>query len=434
MKICVIGSGYVGLVTGISFADLGNDVIGVDIDEDKVDMLNKGKLPIYEPGLSDKFERNLKQERIYFTTDIKKGIQDSDIIFICVQTPMGSDHRADLSAVLDVAQKVGKYINRYKVIIDKSTVPVGTGKQVKKTIKENMPKGSDHDFDVVSNPEFLREGNAVRDFNHPDRIVVGTRSRKAREIMEDIYKGIARTEQPIMFTDLKSAEIIKYASNAMLATRISFMNMLAPLCEKTGADIKEVAKGMGLDKRIGSRFLQAGIGYGGSCFPKDVNALLMTLEDHSCDASILKSVEEINEKQKLHIIPKVKKLLPDMKGMAVAVWGIAFKPKTDDIREAPSLLIIEELQKLGAKIKAFDPEAQENAKKILKDVSFFPTPYEALDGADCLVICTEWDEFRNLDKEEIKGRMKKPNIVDGRNIFDQSDMKESGFNYIGVGR
>lgn len=433
MDICVVGSGYVGLVAAACFADLGNNVIGVDIDEEKVKKLNLGEIPIYEPGLSDMLKRNLKQKTIRFTTRIKEGVQNSEIIFIAVGTPQGDyDYKADLSQVYSVARSVGQYINGYKVVVDKSTVPVGTAEEVAKIIKENMKEK--HDFDVVSNPEFLREGEAISDFMMPDRIVIGADTEKARKIMESLYKGIVRVQHPILFTDVKTAELIKYASNAMLATRISFMNELSKLCEAAGGDIKMVAKGMGLDSRIGPRFLQAGVGYGGSCFPKDVKALIATLEENGCSAEILRAVEDVNEQQKRSLLPKIQKLIPDLKGKKIAVWGLAFKPKTDDMREAPSIVVIEQLQKEGAKIHAFDPEAQEVAKNILKDVDYFSSPYECIKGCDCLVIVTEWNAFRDLDKNKMKQLMSHPNIVDGRNVYDPLEMKHLGFNYIGVGR
>jgi len=432
MKITVVGSGYVGLVVGTCLSELGNDVICLDVDAEKIDKLNNGILPIYEPGLDELFKRNKREGRLIFTTNKEKAIRDSQVIFIAVGTPMGENHEADLRFVKAVAKDIGTYMEDYKVIVDKSTVPVGTAEMVKKTIKDAQKK--DIEVDVVSNPEFLREGSAIKDFQNPDRVVIGSDSEKAKQIMDKIYRAVARTGRPVLHTDIKSAELIKYASNAMLATRISFMNELSHLAEKAGADIKMVAKGMGLDTRIGSRFLQAGVGYGGSCFPKDVQALVQTMKQHGCNASILTAVEEVNQKQKLSLIPKIQKLVSDLKGKTIAVWGLAFKPKTDDMREAPAIMIINELQKLGAKIKVFDPVAEENAKKLLKDVEYAPNPYSALEGADALIICTEWDEFRDLDKEKIKSLLKQPNIIDGRNIYDPKEMKELGFNYICVGR
>jgi len=432
MKITVIGTGYVGLVAGTCLASLGNDVICLDIDQEKIDKLNNGILPIYEPGLDDLVKRNKKEGRLTFTTDKEKAIKDSQVIFIAVGTPMGENHEADLRFVKAVAKDIGTYMEDYKVVVDKSTVPVGTADMVKKIIKENQKNPIE--VDVVSNPEFLKEGAALKDFQNPDRVVIGSDSEKAKEIMDKIYGAVARIGRPIVHTDIKSAELIKYASNSMLATRISFMNELSHLAEKVGADIKKVAQGMGLDSRIGPKFLQAGVGYGGSCFPKDVQALIQTMKQNNCDASILESVEEVNKKQKLSLIPKIQKLVPDLNGKTIAVWGLAFKPRTDDIREAPALFLIDELQKLGAKIKAFDPVAEENAKKTLKDIEYAQNPYNAIEGADALVICTEWDEFRDLDKEKIRSLLNNPNIIDGRNIYDPKEMKEAGFNYIGVGR
>ena len=432
MKITMVGTGYVGLTVGTCLAELGNDVICVDIDENKVNSLNNGEVPIYEPGLDNMLKRNFKSKRISFTIDVKGAIQTSDVIFIAVGTPPGKDHKADLSFVKQVAKDIGTYMNGYKVVVDKSTVPVGTAQLVSEIIKENQLEPID--FDVVSNPEFLREGEAINDFMMPDRVVIGADSEKAKNMMENIYKGIARTNKPIMFTDTKSAEIIKYASNAMLATRISFMNEIAKLCEKSGGDVKEVAKGMGLDSRIGPRFLQAGVGYGGSCFPKDVKALAQTMNHHEVESKILQSVEHVNEEQKKSLLPKIKKLLPDLNGKTIAIWGLAFKPKTDDMREAPSVVVIEQLQNEGARIRAFDPVAQESAKKMLNNVEYFSDPYDAIKDADMLVIVTEWNEFRNLDKQKMKELMKHPNILDGRNVYGPNEMKELGFNYIGVGR
>ena len=432
MKISVFGSGYVGLIVGTCLADLGNEVICVDIDEDKIENLKKAIPPIYEPGLQDLLKRNIEEKRISFTTNREEAIKNSEVIFIAVGTPSNNDNKADLSFVKAVAADIGKYMNGYKVIVDKSTVPVGTADMVKDIVKENQT-GS-HEFDVVSNPEFLREGTAIRDFTVPDRIVIGADSEKAKKIMERLYKGIARADKPIIFTDVKSAEIIKYASNAMLATRISFMNMVANLCENAGADVKAVANGIGFDSRIGPKFLQAGIGYGGSCFPKDINAFIETLKENNCDASILEAVESVNKKQKQSLLPKIKKLVPELNGKTITIWGLAFKPKTDDMREAPSLKVISQLQKEGVVINAFDPEAEGTAKKILKNVNYFKTPYDALENSSCLVIITEWNEFRDLDKQKIKEFMKEPNIVDGRNVYEPEEMKEAGFNYIGVGR
>ncbi len=429
MRITMIGTGYVGLTTGACLSNLGHDVICLDIDEIKIAMLNKGEMPIYEPGLKELVLANVEEGRIRFTTDTKFAIESSDIIFIAVGTPEGEDGSADLKYVLAVAESIGKHMNSYKLIVNKSTVPVGTAERVRAAIR----KHTDHEFDICSNPEFLREGSAIRDFLSPDRVVVGVDTEKAKEQMVKVYRSIERTGNPILITDIESSEMIKYASNAMLATRISFMNQLAPLCEKVGADIKEVAKGMGLDKRIGPRFLQAGVGYGGSCFPKDVKALIKTLKNNSCDASILESVDNVNDIQKTYIIPKVVGLLGEVQGKKIGILGLSFKPKTDDMREAPSIVIIKELQKLGAKITAFDPVAEHESKKYI-NISYSDSPYSAVEGAECLILVTEWDEFRELDFGKIRSLMAKPNIVDGRNIYEPKEMRALGFNYISVGR
>jgi len=427
-----MGCGYVGLVAGTCLADMGNEVTCFDIDKRKINKLKRGIIPIYEPGLKDIFERNIKEKRLHFSNDIKTTIKESNVIFITVGTPPGQNHEADLFAVESVAEQIGKNMNTYKVIINKSTVPVGTAELVKNIIKRNQT--GEYEFDVVSNPEFLREGEAVKDFTNPDRIVIGTDNEKARKVMLSIYRGIARTDKPVFITDIKSAEMIKYASNAMLATRISFMNEIAQLCEKVGADVKSVAKGVGLDNRIGPRFLQAGMGYGGSCFPKDVKALAELMKRKKVKGKILSAVNWVNENQRSFILSKIKKLLPHLKGKTIAIWGLAFKPKTDDIREAPSIAIIMELQGLGAKIRAFDPEAKINAKKVLKGVTFCNDPYSTVKGCDALVIATEWNEFRVLDMDKIRRLLKQPNIIDGRNIYEPEEMRSAGFNYIGIGR
>ncbi len=432
MKISVIGTGYVGLVTGACLANLGNDVICVDIDDERISNLRRGILPFFEPGLREVVELNNAQKRLMFTTDSQLAIENSDVIFIAVGTPSDGDGKADLSAVFNVADTISRFINGYKVIVMKSTVPVGTSHRLKEHLVGKMKEK--HGFDVVSNPEFLREGDAVQDFMMPDRIVIGTDNGKAKEIMNSIYKSIERTGRSILFTDVKTSELIKYASNAMLASRISFMNELSHLCEKVGADIKMIAKGIGLDHRIGPRFLQAGVGYGGSCFPKDVRALIQTLKEHGCSSELLEAVESINERQKLSIMPKVRKLVPDLSGKKVAIWGLSFKPKTDDMREAPSVTIISELQKLGASVVAFDPVSEQSARRILKNVSFAETPLGALEGADLLIVVTEWDLFRELDKGRMKELMAAPNIIDGRNMYDAEDFISLGFNYVGVGR
>lgn len=430
MRITMVGTGYVGLTTGACLANLGNDVICLDIDEKKIATLQKGEMPIYEPGLKEIVLVNVEEGRLRFTTDTKYAIESSDIIFIAVGTPESEDGSADLKYVFAVAESIGKHMNSYKLVVNKSTVPVGTEEKVREIIK----KYARCEFDVCSNPEFLREGSAITDFLSPDRVVIGVDSERAKDAMIKIYKGIERTGNPIMITDIKSSEMIKYASNAMLATRISFMNQLAPLCEKMGADIKEIAKGIGLDKRIGPRFLQAGVGYGGSCFPKDVKALIDTLKNSGFDASILDAVDNVNQAQKQYVIPKIQSLIGDIDGKTIAVWGLAFKPKTDDMREAPSIVIIDRLQKLGAKIKAFDPVAQNEAKKLMPGIDFAKTPYEAVEGADCLVVVTEWNEFRQLDFEKIKALMVQPIIVDGRNVYEPEEMREMGFKYVSIGR
>jgi len=431
MKLMIAGTGYVGMVTGTGFANLGNDVMCYDIDTEKVNMLTDGKLPIYEPGLGEIFRRNLDTGRLRFTSDIIEPVQNSEIIFICVSTPSNSEQAADLTAVEQVAEAIGRYMNDYKVIVNKSTVPVGTADLVRDIIKKNQQE--EIPFDVVSNPEFLREGAAVKDFENPDRIVIGTDSKRAEEVMASLYRAKARTGRPILITNIRSAEIIKYASNAMLATRISFMNQLSRLCEKSNADIKDVARGLGLDNRIGSRFLHAGLGYGGSCFPKDIRALIATLKEHDCDSDLFEAVHLINEKQRAVAVEKLKTVL-EINGSTVAVWGLSFKPKTDDIREAPSLDVIEALQKGGATVHAFDPVAMDNAKKEIKDVKFFENPYETIRDCDALIVVTEWDEFRNLDMQAVKVLLKQPIVVDGRNIYDPEEMKDLGFTYLGIGR
>lgn len=432
MKIALIGCGYVGLVTGACLANLGNDVICVDVDDEKVDNLRKGIIPFFEPGLRDLVEMNLAQKRLMFTTDSELAIRNSDVVFIAVGTPSGKDGETDLSAVFAVAEHIARYMDAYKVIILKSTVPVGTGSKLAEFIRQKQKRPVE--FDIASNPEFLREGEAVNDFVMPDRIIIGVDNGRAREVMLSIYRPIERTGKPILVTDVKSSELIKYANNAMLASRISFMNEFSHLCEKVGADVKTIAKGIGLDSRIGPRFLQAGIGYGGSCFPKDVKALVHMLKRHGCGSALMEAVDSVNEMQKLSIIPKVRKLVPDLKGKKVAVWGLSFKPKTDDMRDAPSIVIVNELQKLGAEVHAFDPVSERNARHVLRDVHYADTPFGALEGAHCLVLVTEWDLFRELDKNRMKMLMAEPNIVDGRNIYEPDEMQGLGFSYVGVGR
>jgi len=431
VKVTIIGTGYVGLVSGTGLANLGNDVICLDIDKKKIDDLNKGKLPIFEPGLKELCDRNAREGRLSFTTNEKKAIQESQVIFLAVGTPPTEKGDADLKYIESAAKTVAKHINDYKIIINKSTVPVGTADMVKKIIKANMKEK--HAFDVVSNPEFLREGAAVKDFENPDRIVLGVDSKKAENIMTTLYKSLARTGRPIMITDTRSSELIKYASNAMLATRISFMNQLSHLYDTTGANIKQVAQGIGLDDRIGPRFLQAGIGYGGSCFPKDVQALIATLKKYKCKSELFDAVHKINERQKLVAIDKLSELV-DIKNATIGIWGLSFKPKTDDIRESAAIKVINRLLGLGASVLAFDPEAMDNARESLPEVIFTNRPIDAVKNVDALVLATEWNEFRNPDFEKMKKLMKSPIIVDGRNIYDRKYLEGLGFTYVGIGR
>ena len=432
MKITVVGTGYVGLVTGTCLAETGNSVTCVDIDEKKVDRLKDGKVPIYEPGLEKLFERNLKEERIFFTTNLSEGIKEAQIIFLALPTPPGEDGSADLRYVLGVAEEIGKLLTDYKVIINKSTVPVGTAEKVHEAIARNY-KG---EYDVVSNPEFLREGVAVEDFMKPDRIVIGTKSERAKKLLEQLYGPYVRQGNPIIFMDERSSELTKYAANSFLATKISFMNEVAQLCERLGADVDMVRKGIGSDERIGRRFLFPGIGYGGSCFPKDVQALVHSSWEVGYDFRILDAVMDVNERQKVHLVSKIKSYFEDnLQGKHFALWGLAFKPNTDDIREAPALYIIEELIKAGATISAYDPEAMENVKNVLGEkISFSENQYDALKGADALIIATEWNEFRTPDFLKIVSNMKKKIIFDGRNLFDIMAIKELGFYYESIGR
>jgi UDPglucose 6-dehydrogenase len=432
MKIAVIGSGYVGLVTGTCFAETGNTVVCVDIDESKVNKMRNGEVPIYEPHLDVLFQRNIKQGRLSFTTEIEGAVKDAEIIFLALPTPPGEDGSADLSYILGVADTLGKIIKDYKVIIDKSTVPVGTAEKVTAAIAKNATV----DFAVVSNPEFLREGYAVDDFLKPDRVVIGTTDEKAREILKRLYKPYVRQGNPILFMDEKSAELTKYAANAFLATKITFMNEVANFCEKVGADVDMVRVGIGSDQRIGKRFLFPGIGYGGSCFPKDVQALAKSGEEYGYNFGILDAVMSINEKQKTIIVPKINKYFKgDLKGKKIALWGLAFKPDTDDIREAPALYIIEELLAAGAEITAFDPEAMSNVKELLGDkIKFALSRDEAAKDADALVIATEWQIFRAPDFKKLEEIMKDKVIFDGRNLYDLEEMKKLGFYYSSIGR
>lgn len=432
MKIAVVGTGYVGLVTGTCLAETGNQVMCVDIDKKKVAKLQKGEIPIYEPHLDVIFERNIKQGRLQFTTDLKEGIKEASVIFLALPTPPGEDGSADLKYILQVADDLGKLLKDYCIIVNKSTVPVGTAEKVKKVISKNCKI----DFDVVSNPEFLREGFAVDDFMKPDRIVIGTQSEKAKEVMTELYSPYVRQGNPIFFMDERSSELTKYAANAFLATKITFMNEIANLCERVGANVDSVRAGIGTDERIGKRFLFAGIGYGGSCFPKDVQALAHTSKQHKYDFKILDSVMDVNEKQKTVLLDKVREHFgKELKGKKAAIWGLAFKPDTDDIREAPSLHIIKELLKEKVSVKAFDPEAMNNVKALLGDkISFGKDEYDTLDGADFLIIATEWSLFRTPEFDRVKDLMKNKLIFDGRNLYDLKQMKNLGFTYYSIGR
>ncbi|MEN8927480.1 MAG: UDP-glucose/GDP-mannose dehydrogenase family protein [Flavobacteriales bacterium] len=431
-NIAVIGTGYVGLVTGTCFAETGNNVVCVDIDANKVERMKNGEVPIYEPQLDVLFERNQKQGRLKFTTDLEGAVADAEIIFLALPTPPGEDGSADLSYILGVADQLGKIIKDYKVIIDKSTVPVGTAEKVKDAISKNTQIG----FDVVSNPEFLREGFAVSDFLKPDRVVIGTESAKARKILEELYKPFVRQGNPIYFMDEKSAELTKYAANSFLATKITFMNEIANFCERVGADVDMVRKGIGSDARIGNRFLFPGIGYGGSCFPKDVQALVKSGNDNGFEFKIINSVMEVNERQKLILVDKLKSFYGEsLSGKSIALWGLAFKPDTDDIREAPALYIIDALLELGCTIKAFDPEAMDNVKGIYGDkITFCENQYEALEESDFLIIATEWQVFRTPDFAKVKELLNENVIFDGRNLYDLEDMKKLGFRYQSIGR
>jgi UDPglucose 6-dehydrogenase len=432
MKIAVIGTGYVGLVTGTCFAETGNDVCCVDIDNNKVQKLSNGQITIYEPGLEKLFLRNLKEERLKFTTSLEEGIKDAQIIFLALPTPPGEDGSADLKYILGVSDHLGKILKEYKVIVDKSTVPVGTAEKVRAAIAKNCKV----EFDVVSNPEFLREGVAVDDFMKPDRVVIGVSSERARKIMNDLYSPFVRQGNPIIFMDERSAELTKYAANSFLATKITFMNEVALLCERLGADVDMVRRGIGSDERIGKRFLFPGIGYGGSCFPKDVQALVRSSEEVDYEFRILGAVMDVNEKQKLHLLPKIKRYFKDnLKGKHFALWGLAFKPNTDDIREAPALYMIDALISEGATVTVFDPEAMNNVKQLIGDkVTYAESQYEALERADALIIATEWNEFRTPNFLKIVTSLKNKVIFDGRNLFDLAAIRELGFYYESVGR
>jgi UDPglucose 6-dehydrogenase len=431
MKIAVVGTGYVGLVTGTCFAETGNHVTCVDIDEAKVAKLKSGKVTIYEPGLEALFERNVRQGRLDFTTDLAQGVKDAEIVFLALPTPPGEDGSADLQYVLRVAEDLGPLLEKFTVVVDKSTVPVGTAEKVTAKLNE----GARVDFDVVSNPEFLREGVAVDDFMKPDRVVIGVSDERSVKIMEKLYAPFVRQGNPIIFMDVRSAELTKYAANSFLATKITFMNEIANLCELLGADVDAVRKGVGTDQRIGKRFLFAGIGYGGSCFPKDVQALAKSSAEANYDFKILNSVMEVNQVQKKKMIEPLKGRFGDLSGKTIAIWGLAFKPYTDDIREAPALENITDLLSLGAKVQAYDPEAMENVKGIFGDkITFSEDEYHALEGADALMIMTEWPVFRTPEFDKVESLLKNKVIFDGRNLYDLNQMAELGFEYYSVGR
>lgn len=437
IKIAIIGTGYVGLVTGACLADVGFDVVCVDIDHDKIEQLKKGISPIYEPGLEEILTRTIQREKLKFSTDIVSVLPEVDVLFSAVGTPPGADGSADLQYVLTVAETIGKHMNHYLLVITKSTVPVGTAQLVKQTIQKELDqRGVDVDFDIASNPEFLKEGNAIQDFMRPDRIIVGVENGRARSYFEKIYKPFVLNGHPVIFTDIASAEMIKYAANAMLATRISFMNEMANLCELVGADISMVREGIGSDSRIGKKFLYAGIGYGGSCFPKDVKAIIQTADQLGYSLELVKAVERINERQKLVLFNKLSRYYKgDLKGKKIAVLGLSFKPNTDDLREAPSLVLIEELLKHGAQVQVYDPIAMPKAKLQLGDrVSYMNSIEETIRDSEALLLVTEWAQFRTLSPNTLTQLMKHPLLLDGRNIYDPEEMKNGGVIYFGIGK
>ncbi len=439
MKISIVGTGYVGLVTGACLSEVGNDVLCIDVDETKIGQLKSGVIPIYEPGLESVVKTNIAKGNLSFSSDIQTGVKHGDIIFIAVGTPPDEDGSADLKHVLDVAKNIGEYIDGYKVVVNKSTVPVGSADKVRKSISEAMNEsGVSGDFDVISNPEFLKEGSAVDDFMKPDRIIIGSDNEKATELMRKLYSPFARNHEKIISMDIRSAELTKYAANAILATKISFMNEMANLAERLGANIENVRKGIGSDPRIGYHFIYAGCGYGGSCFPKDVKALISIASEVNYDASVLEAVEEVNENQKHKLVTEVQNYFGSkLEGKTFALWGLSFKPNTDDIREAPSRVFIDELIDLGANIQAYDPVAMENIKDIYKEcnkLSLHESASDALKNADALVIVTEWNAFRSPDYSEIKSKLKSPVIFDGRNLYDIDEMNELGFEYFSIGR
>jgi len=434
MRLTVVGAGYVGLTTAVCLAHLGNEVMVVEKLPEKVQALKEGKVPFYEPGLEEMLKENLSLGRLFFTTELKEGLDFSDVIFICVGTPQRPDGSADLSQVEEVARETARFMESYKLLVEKSTVPVNTHKLIKRTVERYLKRrGKILEFDVASNPEFLREGSAVRDFLEPDRIVIGVESERARRIMEELYKDF---KCPIIFTDPATAELIKHASNSFLAMKISYINMVADLCEKVGADVRLVAEGMGYDKRIGREFLRAGIGWGGSCFPKDIKAFIKMAKDHGVDFSLLEEVDKINQRRAVQFVEKVKSVLWSLKDKTLAVWGLSFKPNTDDIREAPSLRLVPMLLKEGARLKLYDPKAMENFKKLYppgKDLDYAPDMYSAVEGASALLIFTEWEEFQRADLSRVKELMELPIIIDGRNIYEPKVVRGLGFEYYGVG-
>ena len=435
MKITVIGAGYVGLVTAACFAELGNEVMCVEKLEEKLQKLKKGETPIYEPGLEGLLKNNIKEGRLHFTNNIEEGVNFSDVIFICVGTPQSETGKADLSQVEEASRQIAQVMDRYKLVIEKSTVPVNTHQWVKKTIKRYARK--DLEFDVASNPEFLREGSAIYDFMNPDRIVVGVESKKAEEIFKELYKPFTDKGFPLMITTPATAELIKHASNSFLAMKISYINMIADLCEKVGADVKEVADGMGYDKRIGRAFLNAGIGYGGSCFPKDVKAFIKIAEDHGVDFGLLRETEKINKERRDKFVEKIESVLWVNKDKNLAIWGLAFKPNTDDIRESPAIDIVKQLDESGANLRLYDPKAEENFKKLFpekENIKYVQDKYEAVKDADALIIITDWDEFKEADLEKVKSLMRLPIIIDGRNIYEPKEVREKGFEYYPIGR
>src|SRR6056297_3737946 len=436
-KISIIGTGYVGLVGGVCLANFGNNIINVDIDAEKIDKLNKGEAPIYEPGLNNMLEKNVREDRITFTTDVESAIKESEGIFIAVGTPPAEDGSADLKHVLDVAQTIGKNMNSYKVVVDKSTVPVGTGRKVAEVIQSELDnRGVDYNFDVVSNPEFLREGKAVYDFTHPDRIIIGTESEKARDILSEVYRALYLNDVPFVFTNLETAEMIKYASNAFLATKISFINEMSVLCEKVNANVQEVAKAMGMDGRIGDKFLHSGPGYGGSCFPKDTKAIVRIAEENGADLRVVQAGIDANEAQKEHMVEKIDNKFDDLEDKTLGILGLSFKPETDDMRESPALTILPGLIEKGAKIRAYDPEGIKEATWRLEDyeqdIIYCANEYEVMKGADALVLITEWNQFRRLNLERVKDLLAEPVFFDLRNVYQPEEFKKHNIDYIGV--